>query len=581
MDLILKNPYRVVGLLVGSTAREQERQIKRLRKFTAADQEPQDDFSFPVLGGIQRSDSAIDMAVSKLNLDIDKVNAGLFWFFDGNTITDEPAFNEIRQGNLKEAVSIWGKLVSGKKISSKNASAFFNWGTLFLNSAFNNPSLVEKHLEKGLQLKLSFLESNYGNIFLKKASDETFLISKKDLQLSFLNLLQPFLEKSSAITVNNFLDILLKIEFSARGVFLKNFSQKPIEQIEKQIEETRKKQKTNPGKAGEYGNELYENTKLPLTTVISILGNSDIKIISICDKLANEILQCSITLFNHFHETNTEVGEIALGLNMKAKAIVLGSVVKERINESNPIVERYVSGRSEREKIKSIKPELEFITSRLGSFEILPDTVTNARDLIDKCKPRILKIKQVLGSRDEFYLNVSSSIVQNAQNMLVQVVNKVLDTPNFGSYDSTIKSTLKTALDATFMLGTFDMNTALKSHYNKNLEGIKSLAKQLNISTLTPKEELQNELRLAEIKLSGIQNTTFFKSDVSKAHDEMKNIKEWQFLRSDSDRMKQINKKQQQINTIIKNADAEKLAQTNRQQVSISDIRSKIQKAEY
>lgn len=581
MDLILKNPYRITGLLVGATAREQDRQVKRLKQFIEADQDPQVDFSFPTLGNVHRTLDVVTGAASKLSLDSDKMNAALFWFYNGNSITDEPAFDAIKEGGLDQVLSIWSKLTANGKVSQRNASAYCNLGTLYLSGILEGTNTKEALLEYGISLKLKFLESDFVKEFKELATDETYKATKTELQLLFLNQIQNEIEKSGFINSNKFLVILNKQTFGAKGDFLKGFVQKPIEQIEKQIEETRKKQKNSPGKSGEYGNELFENTKLLLTTVISILGNSDIKIISLSDKLANEILQCSITLFNHFYETDTEVGEIALGLNMKAKAIVLGSVVKERINESTPIVQRYINGKSEREKIQSIKPELQFITSKLTIFETLSDTVSNAKYLIDNCKPRILKIKQVLGSRDEFYLNVSSSIVQNAQNMLVQVVNKVLDTPNFGSYDSTIKSTLKTALDATFMLGTFDMNTALKSHYNKNLEGIKSLAKQLNISTLTPKEELQNELRLAEIKLSGIQNTTFFKSDVSKAHDEMKNIKEWQFLRSDSDRMKQINKKQQQINTIIKNADAEKLAQTNRQQVSISDIRSKIQKAEY
>jgi hypothetical protein len=52
MKVILNNPYRTVGLLVGATAREQERQVKRLKQFLEAEQDPQDDFSFPTLGNL-------------------------------------------------------------------------------------------------------------------------------------------------------------------------------------------------------------------------------------------------------------------------------------------------------------------------------------------------------------------------------------------------------------------------------------------------------------------------------------------------------------------------------------------------
>jgi hypothetical protein len=34
---------------------EQERQVKRLKQFIEAEQEPQDDFSFPTLGHIHRT----------------------------------------------------------------------------------------------------------------------------------------------------------------------------------------------------------------------------------------------------------------------------------------------------------------------------------------------------------------------------------------------------------------------------------------------------------------------------------------------------------------------------------------------
>jgi hypothetical protein len=39
MKAILNNPYRTVGLLVGATAREQERQIRRLKQFIEAEQD--------------------------------------------------------------------------------------------------------------------------------------------------------------------------------------------------------------------------------------------------------------------------------------------------------------------------------------------------------------------------------------------------------------------------------------------------------------------------------------------------------------------------------------------------------------
>ena len=77
MKSILNNPYRTIGLLVGATAREQEKQIRRLKQFIEAEQEPQNDFSFPTLGQLNRTVDSVMDAASKLNLDSDKINADI------------------------------------------------------------------------------------------------------------------------------------------------------------------------------------------------------------------------------------------------------------------------------------------------------------------------------------------------------------------------------------------------------------------------------------------------------------------------------------------------------------------------
>ena len=172
MHQIKNNPYRTVGLLVGATAREQERQIKRLKQFIEADQAPQDDFSFPSLGNFHRTIDSVNDAASKLNLDKDKINAALFWFYNGNAITDEPAFDALKSGEIEGAISIWEKLTESKEISKRNASAFFNLSTLLLNKAFvntANESYFYPLFIKGFELKLKFIESEFIIDFKKLA----------------------------------------------------------------------------------------------------------------------------------------------------------------------------------------------------------------------------------------------------------------------------------------------------------------------------------------------------------------------------------------------------------------------------
>ena len=331
MQLIKSNPYRTVGLLVGATAREQARQIQRLNQFIDAEQEPEDDFSFPVLGKIIRTVDSVADSASKLNLDSDKMNASLFWFYNGNSITDEPAFDAIKDNDLDQAINIWSKITSAAEVTQRNASAHSNLGTLYLSQNTN-----EDVLEKGISLKLKFLESDFIKDFKALATDETYKTTKKELQLNFLNHIQTELEKNGGITTNKFLEILSKQTFSAKGDFLNDFAHKPIEVIEKQIEESKNKRKLNKANAINIGKNLINNTTKELSLIKSVLGSSNLKYSSIADKIANELLQCSIDYFNHYQEIENDIDyfEPAYSLAKKCESIAVGSLVKERVSDS-------------------------------------------------------------------------------------------------------------------------------------------------------------------------------------------------------------------------------------------------------
>ena len=246
MNLIQNNPYRTVGLLVGATAKEQTKQISRLKKYIEAEQEPQDDFSFPILGQLNRTLESVEEAASKLNLDSDKINAALFWFWNGNPITDEAAFDALKSGDIETAYEIWDKLITRtdedgqrfwKSVTEKNYSAFHNCSVINIIRANGN-------LHNAIASNLYFLESDLVRKFVSAVADETHKTNKKELQLLFLNQLHSDIEANKKISLPKFLEILNKHEFVAKQDFMKGFVQKPIEQIEQKIETAKNKRKS-------------------------------------------------------------------------------------------------------------------------------------------------------------------------------------------------------------------------------------------------------------------------------------------------------------------------------------------------
>jgi hypothetical protein len=478
MNLIINNPYRIIGLLVGATAREQERQVRRLRQFIEAEQEPEDDFSFSALNILHRTMESVSDAASKLNLDSDKMHAALFWFYNGNSITDEVAFDAIKEGNTEAAIEIWRKLAcdsdgeSYNEVTKRNASAFHNLSTIYLQEYGID--------EDTLQLKLRFLESDFYNELKNKATDETYKISKKEIQLLFLN----SLIQEESLNTSKFIEAISKIEFSAKDDFLKGFVLKPIEEIEKKIEENKTKRKANKANSINLAKALFEQTSKTLIQLKSILGTTNLKLSTISDKVSDEILQCGIDYFSHYKDSTTDPGSATMDLFRKAKTLAIGSIAKQRCQENTENLQEWIDNKPERDNQKKVEEDLKFITSKLERFQNISDTVSNAKDLIDSCKPKLANIKSVLGSTDDFYLKISSAVANNALGMLVTAVNEAQETIEVRIGDfSTLRLIVRSALSVSESIGSFDLVSQQRTHYLNNHTALKSIALQLGVSS--------------------------------------------------------------------------------------------------
>ena len=489
MKSILNNPYRITGLLVGATAREQDRQVRRLKQYIEAEQEPDEDYSFPILGELPRTIADVENAVSKLNLDSDKISASFFWFYKGNAITDEPAFEALKDQDIETAYQIWDKLITetkedGKRfwkpVTEKNYSAFHNCAVLNIVRPNGN-------LNNAIAGGIFFLESDLVHNFVSTVADSTYRPSKKDLQLSFLNQLFSDIEYSKKISVIKFIEIVSKLQFSAKQDFLKSFVQKPIEQIERLIEESKTKRKANKANAVNSGNNLYQQTAEHIKQLKSILGVSDIKFSSVSDKVADEILQCGIDYFKHYRDSNTDPGSYTMDLFRKAKSLALGSVVRQRIQENTESLEEWINEKPERDKQQRIASDFERLKNLIDEFERKPDTVSNAKQLLNNARLYLANVKTTLGSNDEIYLGLSSRIASDAQGKCVSEINKLQE--QFSrTYDNAtklaaiflLKERVNEAWEVSNTISAMDLRSDFRTRVNENKNSLSGLKNQLS-----------------------------------------------------------------------------------------------------
>lgn len=484
MQIVLENPYRVIGVLIGTSLKEQTRQISRLKQYLEAEQEPPEAFTFPKIGNLNRTSTTVTKATSDINLDQDKLTYSLFWFYNGNEITDEPAFNFIKEGNINEAVALWAKITNGKEVTDKNASAFFNLSTLMLNSAIGGV-VKEDLLERAIKMRLKYLESDFFDTIKKLSTDDNFKATKREIQLLFLNELKNQLRRIVSFPIGNLTSILTGIAFNAKDEFLKGQTDEPIQNIERKIEDARKKRLANKSQANLIANELYGQVKDGLNQLKIILyGN--LKYTAISDKVSDEILQCGIDYFMHYRDTNSDPSAITIELFKTARTLAIGNIAIQRWSENSTELNDWIKDKPERDRIKRVSGDLERLKVLIDNNEQKSETILNAKLYLSSAIPYLTNIKSVYGAFDDFYLSLCTRIASDAQGMCVSEINKIQDTIS-STYDQVtkiatmmlLKQKVNEAWDVTTTIGGMDLKSDFRLRYNTNRSSLSSLKSQL------------------------------------------------------------------------------------------------------
>jgi len=495
MKVIEQNPYRILGLLAGVTAREQTKQVNRLKQYIGADQIPDDDFSFPVLGVLRRTLETVDEASSKLNLDADKMSAAHFWFFKGYEITDEPAFEALKKGDVAAAKAIWERLIiedraDGKRywkqVNMRNYSAFHNWFIL---------EVLTKKSSWSIMANILFLESDAADNFKQLITDATYKISKKDMQLMFLNQLVLEADTNPAYNINQLLQIIKNLSFVAKEDFLKLIAQKIIARITAQIENSKRQRVADKANAANVGEALYRNTKDDFEQLKTLINAQEYAFSDISDKLANEILQCGIEYFSHYKETPTDPSNVSMELFNKATMLAVGNLTKDRCRDQIAELQKWINDKPERVKQDRIKNEYQGIVQLIEDYGGRSTTIANAKALINQSKRYLNPAKNTLGASDSLYLRLSTSVATLALHYIIEEINRVMENDmrqfqyTFSAYEKNqivmrIKQKLGEAWGAADLLGSLDMEQDFRrDRYNPNKESLRGLCNQLSVPT--------------------------------------------------------------------------------------------------
>lgn len=427
MSIILYNPYRVVGVLVGSTIREQTKQINKLKQYIDAGLKVADDFSFPVVGKLARTQVALENAVSKLSLDNDKMSAALFWFYSGNDVTDEPAFNFLKACDSEGALDVWTRLTSKGVVTEKNHSAFQNLSSLLVYEFLKFPANNFNYLERAFKLKIAYLESDFSNELIKAATDLTYKISRKSLQALYFEQIVTGLTANNIVTETQLIRAIANLDFSGKVLFLQKYSEKYSRRIDVLLNTSAEKRKADKSLSFKIGKNIVSQVVDDLSTVELILDRNSSAYVSLCDRVSEGVLQSGIDYFNYFKDSEKDPGSSVKELVKIARTLARGTISIQRCQENFEFIETWVDDKPERDRNIRAHPVLKMLRSIMDLSSNKFESVANAKQLLADTSSSLAQLRIILGSKNDLYLNLSTRIAANAQSMCISEINQFFD----------------------------------------------------------------------------------------------------------------------------------------------------------
>ena len=482
---LTQNPFRILGVPVNFSDRELEKQYSNIVLYAEMGKKIEYDLDSIFSKNPLRDSIHIQEAKQSIELPPEKLFYATSWFWENSSnMIDEMAFDQIKKGNVEKAIHFWNKEIE-KGINSKNKSNFKNLSTLHLGLAIQNGKFDKFHFMSGLSLLGNFLEDAYFKEYANEVLGTNHVVSLQNTSNliidEILNSTKPFIDvrkSENKITNKELLDC-----FKSFPPFLKNdisekFIGAPIHNIEKRIKTCQYQRKNSESNDGDIGLELWDDCSKDFKDIQSVLSKSDLKYQLLADKFAEELIACSISHFNKNWDSSSDPGRVCFMLLKCAKSIAVGDKTKDRISDNQPTIEEYIANKSHRDKIKPLKNIFDYIYEKINELDNSSQPTMFAKDaksLLISCKPKLDKIKNILGPNDEIFMDISDNVVQSATGKCIILSKVFMEASKKDEVSSKIfLSVHYPQIVAVFnQAKTFSMSSGLRDNYNSNCKALR------------------------------------------------------------------------------------------------------------
>lgn len=453
LDFIANNPFRVLGVAANASAREIVSNKNKMNAFLKVNRPVSFPLDLvPVIGPVVRTADSVTAADTALTVQADRLQAALFWWIDGATPFDKVAFQHIAADNLDDAVRTWEKQDNMSALANR-ALAYLITGDVYAAVTAASKLYSEHAAELTAAIDLPSVSQD--------ALAETYVASL-----------------TNAIASLN-IGKLVGDEFplwwrkAVRGKLLEPI----LSALNDALSRCRKQKGADYDERYRAGEDLDKETAPLLKKMRQVVSITDVELVNISDKIANEILQCSIDAYNGANDM-AYAGE-ALKLLVRAKHVARGSVVKDRIKENEDIL-RNILASIPPSPVRADSEELDSIFSQLPSYA---QTIETADSFLNQARPILQRISSKLPADRQDFAVLSNSNVANAiLNTLIAGVNSLqgaihenMDVDAFKH----IRDEISRAKNITASLLNLKLNPVTEARVKENLDIVQDICSNL------------------------------------------------------------------------------------------------------
>lgn len=430
MRLIEENPFRVLGLPVDASEKEIVKRFSDLEILAEMGKEKKYDSDLNFIAPINRTPGLIREARQKIEQPQNRFYQSLWWFWPNNPV-DELAIDVLQDGDSQKALNLWQAAIQGASPNRNNISNFKNLGLLALWLSVKEEFINEHTFKTGAIFTGQFISSKEFNFYQSSILEGFSNYELGQSSADFINDLYAafvtFHGNNNAIAQKRFLSYVSKFPVNATKNIKSALTSRPLRNIDRAISKSKDRRDLDPSHAANVGFHLKNAVRDEVKILEDILSQDNLEYQIVCDKVAEELLECAISYFN-FHlrvNTGTDPGDKAYQCLRIAKDFAIGAIIKNRIKENSATIESWIANEDERKKVKKVEKYNNYIIDNLERVsQMVFPTVNDAKKLVERCRPKLRELKEKLGSNASLYKDASNAVVHVALNTVIEVLNR-------------------------------------------------------------------------------------------------------------------------------------------------------------